>query len=175
MENCQVARSDTNTGSPLMTTWKSRLLLAAVLLATAAADSAHAQGHTGIGAPRPHTGQPAFNRPRLSPYLNLARSQFGGNDLSAVDYYLGTLPEIYRRRDTATLYSDINRLDARIDQGLSSLPPPVTRTGEPADDPLKPILDPDSAKRPTGFGVRTSPPPNQRPTGLLSLPGQPRR
>jgi hypothetical protein len=77
-----------------------RLLLAAIaaigLVLVPCAAQAHAQGFY-PGRPGYYT---PFNQPRLSPYLGL---QLGNNP--AVNYFLGTVPEV-ERRATQTIYGN---------------------------------------------------------------------
>jgi hypothetical protein len=80
-------------------------------------------------------GQPGFynpylNQPRLSPYLNIVR---GGSN-PAINYYLGTLPEVERRATQAVYGNAIIRLERQV-TGLESTEedlPPQANSGHPA-------------------------------------------
>jgi len=78
-------------------------LAALGLLAIPAAQPAQAQNFS-----RPGYYNPA-NSPRLSPYLDIVR---GGNP--AINYFLGTLPEIERRRTQALYGSAIRDLQGQV-------------------------------------------------------------
>lgn len=67
-----------------------------------------------------------YPRAQLSPYLDLLR---GGNP--AANYYLGTIPEIERRQNTAIFRSAIRDLDARQNE-LATQESEDLRTGLPA-------------------------------------------
>jgi hypothetical protein len=86
-------------------------------------------------------GQPLYgpgSRPMLSPYLDLTR---GG--IPAVNYYLGTIPEIQRRNNAQVFRSAILDLEARTSTGAVPL-----LTEE--EELLRPLP---STGHPTAFGV----------------------
>jgi len=74
-----------------------------------------------------------FNRPLLSPYLDLLR---GGDP--AINYYLGTVPEFQRRANAVQFRSAIMDLEQRTAQ------PPVAET----EDLFRPLT---STGHPTAF------------------------
>jgi len=80
----------------------------------------------------PYTPRPVYSpysRPALSPYLDIIR---GGNP--AVNYYLGTLPEMDRRAaDTAyrAAILDLDRRTATIAREVSDLIDVLPGTGHP--------------------------------------------
>jgi hypothetical protein len=70
-----------------------------------------------------------YGTPGLSPYLDLTR---GGNP--AVNYFLGTIPEIERRRNTAVFGAAIQDLERRpviTEPGVDELVPTLPSTGHP--------------------------------------------
>ncbi len=81
----------------------------------------------------PYTPRPVYSpysRPALSPYLDLTR---GGNP--AINYYLGTLPELDRRAaDTAyrAAILDLDRRTGTISREVSDLIDILPGTGHPA-------------------------------------------
>ena len=92
--------------------------------------TAHAQflgrssyGGAGYGAGNPYGG------PQLSPYLNLLR---GGSP--AANYYLGVVPEVDRRANTAAFgaaISDLERRSLAAAVGEGDLGEPTTTSGHP--------------------------------------------
>ncbi|MGL4550524.1 MAG: hypothetical protein ACRC33_05005, partial [Gemmataceae bacterium] len=105
-----------------------RLLMIVTAALLAAASPALAQG---LGPPGVPTYGP-FQRPGLSPYLNLLRdnnanNQFG-NGGAAANYFLGVLPEQQRRANATEFSQRIGELDERtrpdgpISTGTAPLP-----------------------------------------------------
>lgn len=92
-----------------------RLMIVTAACLLGLATAAPAQN---LGPPRVPTYGP-FQRPGLSPYLNLLRNNgnFGGGFNSggalAADYYLGTVPEFQRRQNAAEFRERIDELDVR--------------------------------------------------------------
>jgi hypothetical protein len=110
----------------------SRALLAAALslalLVTAGTGSASAQ--VGPYGPGFRPGLFPSGTPGLSPYLDLTR---GGN--RAANYFLGTIPEIERRRNTALFGAAIQGLEQRQraapEVEAEELVPTLPGTGHP--------------------------------------------
>jgi hypothetical protein len=112
-----------------------QLLLASVaslgVLLLGAAPNASAQYYNPY--PSPYSQMPGLNPgggPRLNPYLNF----FRGNP--AVDYYLGAVPEIDRRRYQLQSHSQILGLEQQLSTpvgpfGDEDLLPPQSQTGHP--------------------------------------------
>jgi len=105
-----------------------RLLLApatALTFLLLAAGPAAAQNYT-----RPGYYNPYLNQPRLSPYLNIVGR--GGNP--AVNYFLGTLPEIERRSVQAVYGQAINNLQREIQGEITATEDydGMQETGHPA-------------------------------------------
>lgn len=97
------------------------ILSAACVLLAWAASPASAQYGPNLG---PNYG-PGY-RGNISPYLNLARDQFRGQN-TGIDYYLGTRSEFQRRRDAAEFRQDIDELERRdsgalFDEGVIDRP-----------------------------------------------------
>ncbi len=84
-----------------------RTLLAALLISGLFAGSAAAQYRGPVG------GLPVTpsTSPALSPYLNLLRP---GDP--AVNYYLGTVPEVQRRANTALFGSTLNQILPQVEE-----------------------------------------------------------
>ena len=97
-------------------------------------------------------------RPRLSPYLDLAN---GGDP--AINYYLGTLPELDRRATKQLYGAAISGLEERVLQ-----PPPVAPSDVELFTPLP------TTGHPTAFGNTGGyfPPPGFRPQAPAPLPGR---
>jgi hypothetical protein len=80
---------------------------------------------------RPGYYNPYLNQPRLSPYLDIVRG--GGNP--ALNYYLGTLPEVERRTYQAISSGAIRRLErqqAGLEEAVEEGEVPEVGTGHPA-------------------------------------------
>src|SRR5437870_1040677 len=87
------------------------IALVGVLLLAAARPAAAQYGVPGVPTAPYGPRAPALNpsgRPALSPYLNLLR---GGNQ--AANYYLGVVPEVERRVNTARFSAAISDLERR--------------------------------------------------------------
>jgi hypothetical protein len=102
------------------------------LLWLATCGVAHAQyfGRPGYGGGYGAAGYGnPYGQPQLSPYLNLLR---GGNP--AANYYLGVLPEVDRRANTAVFGAAINDLERRSLAAAAvepNLDEPITTSGHP--------------------------------------------
>jgi hypothetical protein len=111
-------------------------------------------------------GQPGFynpylNQPRLSPYLNIVR---GGSN-PAINYYLGTLPEVERRAAQAVYGNALIRLERQV-TGLE---------GEEQDN----LSQQGATGHPSYFantgGYFPGGNPNRLSTGATQRPGQAKR
>jgi hypothetical protein len=107
---------------------------ALVFLLSAGVRPAAAQFGAQYGQPGYYN--PYLNQPRLSPYLNIVRN--GTNP--AINYYLGTLPEVERRTAQAVYGNSILRLERQVTgleatedefatQGVSGHPAYFANTG----------------------------------------------
>ena len=93
--------------------------------------SGSARGQSGYQfGPLVRPGLYPAGTPGLSPYLDLTR---GGN--RATNYFLGTIPEIERRRNAAVFGSAILDLERRstlpVEPAVEELVPTLAQTGHP--------------------------------------------
>jgi hypothetical protein len=105
--------------------------LALGLVLTAATGTASAQsGSFGPYGPIYRPGPFPRGTPGLSPYLDLTR---GGN--RAANFFLGTVPEIERRRNAAQFGAAISDLERKVntpaETGAEDLVPTLPGTGHP--------------------------------------------
>jgi len=97
-------------------------------------------------ANRPSLAPPVGRPPQLSPYLDLTR---GG--IPAVNYFLGTIPEIQRRENYSQLRTAIQEAEIRA----ATPPPEDLNLGRPLD----------MTGHPTAFGYYSSFYPQLNPGG----------
>ncbi|NBO92273.1 MAG: hypothetical protein EBV06_08165 [Planctomycetia bacterium] len=108
------------------------LMFIAIIVSICISSPCHAQH---LGPPMVPTYGP-FQRPGLSPYLNMLRNG-GGNQFSngtaAANYFLGVVPETQRRSNAADFsqrivdLEDRSKVDAPITTGTTPLPNTLRR------------------------------------------------
>ncbi len=105
------------------------LLASALALGMLTPAVANAQYANSPYGPLYRPGLYPYGTPGLSPYLDLTR---GGN--RAANYFLGTIPEIERRRNTAVFGAAIQDLERRNvvpEPAIEELVPTLPSTGHP--------------------------------------------
>jgi hypothetical protein len=108
---------------------RSALMASALALGLLSPAVANAQYANSPYGPLYRPGLYPYGTPGLSPYLDLTR---GGN--RAANYFLGTIPEIERRRNAAVFgaaIQDLERRNVAVEPAIEELVPTLPSTGHP--------------------------------------------